>query len=49
MRVAVRVAAAGVQADRLRDLVDWGVAHCPVCDAAKRAVPVEVRIEVGAA
>jgi uncharacterized OsmC-like protein len=47
MLVQVRVAAADVAEDRLRDLVAWGVAHCPVCDAAKRAVPVDVQVDIG--
>ena len=47
MRVRVRVGAAGTGEARLRDIVAWGVAHCPVCDAAKRAVPVDVQVEVG--
>jgi uncharacterized OsmC-like protein len=47
MRVQVRAAAAGVPEDRLREIVAWGVAHCPVCDAAKRAVPIDVEVKVG--
>ena len=47
MRVAVRVAGASVPDDEVRAIVTWGVAHCPVCDAVKRAVPVEVRIDLG--
>jgi uncharacterized OsmC-like protein len=47
MRVQVRVAAGGVDEDRLREIVAWGVDHCPVCDATKRAVPVDVQVEVG--
>lgn len=47
MRVHVRVAASGVGEDRLRDIVAWGIDHCPVCDAAKRAVPVEAQVHVG--
>jgi uncharacterized OsmC-like protein len=47
MRVVVRVVAASAPDDRVRDLVRWGVDHCPVCDAIKRAVPVELEIEVG--
>jgi uncharacterized OsmC-like protein len=47
IRVQVRVAAVGVTDDHLREIVAWGVAHCPVCDAAKRAVPVETLVEVG--
>jgi uncharacterized OsmC-like protein len=47
MRVAVRVGSATAPDDVVREIVAWGVAHCPVCDAVKRAVPVEVRVEVG--
>jgi uncharacterized OsmC-like protein len=47
MRVVVRVAAASVPDDQVRDVVRWGVDHCPVCDAVKRAVPVELEIDVG--
>jgi uncharacterized OsmC-like protein len=47
MRVAVRVAAASVPDDEVRALVQWGIDHCPVCDAIKRAVPVEVVVDVG--
>jgi uncharacterized OsmC-like protein len=47
MRVHVRVTARGVPEDRLHEIVAWGVAHCPVCDAAKRAVPVETQIDIG--
>ena len=47
MRVEVRVAAPGVSEQVVRELVDWGVAHCPVCDAVKRAVPVDVAVQIG--
>ncbi len=47
MRVHVRVAAGGVNEDRLREIVAWGIDHCPVCDATKRAVPVESQVDVG--
>ena len=47
MRVAVRVAGASVPDEQVREVIDWGVAHCPVCDAVKRAVPVEVVVDVG--
>lgn len=47
LRTRVRVAAPGADGETLRTLAEWGVAHCPVCDAAKRAVPTEVEIEVG--
>jgi uncharacterized OsmC-like protein len=44
IRVAVSVRAPGSDAGRLRDIVEWGVAHCPVTDAVQRAVPLEVAI-----
>jgi uncharacterized OsmC-like protein len=47
MRVAVRVASSGASDERLREIVEWGVDHCPVCDAVKRSVPVDVQVEVG--
>ena len=28
----------------VREIVAWGVDHCPVCDAVKRAVPVELDV-----
>lgn len=46
IRTRVKAQANGVSASELRDLVEWAVAHCPVCDAAKRAVPTTVEIEV---
>ncbi|MCE3293838.1 MAG: hypothetical protein K0Q84_2775 [Arthrobacter sp.] len=45
--VAVRAAAAGAAPDVLREIIAWGVAHCPVDDAVRRAVPVEVRVDIG--
>ncbi len=47
MRVAVRVATASAPDDEVRELIAWGVAHCPVCDAVKRAVPVELQVDLG--
>ena len=47
MRVAVRVASASAPDDEVRELIAWGVAHCPVCDAIKRVVPVEVVVDLG--
>ena len=41
----VRVKAKDVDEASIRDLVEWAVAHCPVCDATKRAVPVSVAID----
>lgn len=47
MRVAVRVASASVPDDVVREIVEWGIDHCPVCDAVKRAVPVESTVTIG--
>jgi len=47
MRVEVRIAAPVASETQVRELVDWGVAHCPVCDAVKRPVPVEVAVQFG--
>ena len=47
MRVAVRAAADGIAEADLREIVAWGVDHCPVCDAVKRAVPVELDVAIG--
>ena len=47
MRVAVRVASASAPDDEVREVIAWGVEHCPVCDAVKRAVPVELEIDIG--
>lgn len=44
--VAVRAAAAGVEPDVLRGIISWGVAHCPVDDAVRRAVAVELRVDI---
>ena len=47
LRVRVRIEARGTSADRLREIAEWGTHHCPVDDAARRAVPVKVEIETG--
>lgn len=44
IRVRVEVSAPGVDEAALREVIEWGVAHCPVCDAAKRAVDVSLEI-----
>jgi uncharacterized OsmC-like protein len=44
--VRIALAADGVPDDRLREIADWGVAHCPVDDAIRRAVLVKVEISV---
>jgi uncharacterized OsmC-like protein len=46
MRVAIRVDPAG-DLSALREIVDWGVAHCPVHDVVQRQVTVEVEVEAG--
>ena len=45
-RVAVRTAARGVERALLEEIARWGVAHCPVCDALERAVPITVEVAV---
>lgn len=47
MRIVVRVAGASVPDAEVREIVAWGIAHCPVCDAIKRAVPVESTVTIG--
>ena len=47
MRIVVRVAGASAPDDEVREVIAWGVEHCPVCDAVKRAVPVELEVVIG--
>jgi uncharacterized OsmC-like protein len=47
LRTQVRVAAKDADEQSLRTLVEWAIAHCPVCDAAKRAVPMTIDVDVG--
>ena len=47
LRVAVRIASDAAEPDRLRAIVDWGCSHCPVDDLTRRAVPVELVVDVG--
>ncbi|MEX2458003.1 MAG: OsmC family protein [Actinomycetota bacterium] len=43
--ISIRVhAESDAPAETLREIVVWGSDHCPVCDIAKRAVPVELEI-----
>jgi len=46
MRVAIRVGPSA-PASALREIVDWGVAHCPVHDPVQREVAVEVEVGSG--
>ncbi len=45
--VRVRVASASADDDRVRSIIDWGRVHCPLDDLARRAIPVEVLLEIG--
>ena len=45
-RLRVRLAADGVDEQRLGELVRWADGHSPVCDALRRPVPVEIEIGV---
>jgi uncharacterized OsmC-like protein len=45
VRTRVRVAAKEADQAAVRELVEWAVAHCPVSDATKRAVPMTLEIE----
>ena len=47
VRTRVRVSARDTDPQTLRDLVEWAIDHCPVCDADKRAVPMTVDIDIG--
>lgn len=44
VRIEVMVAAAGVDRATVDEVVRWAVAHCPVADTVRRAVPVELVI-----
>jgi uncharacterized OsmC-like protein len=46
IRVRVRIEAPDTPADRLREIAGWGTRRCPVEDAARRAIPVNVEIEI---
>lgn len=43
----VRIRAVDADPSTLRELVNWAVAHCPVADATKRAVPLTLEIDAG--
>jgi uncharacterized OsmC-like protein len=44
LRVRVNAASRRTDPEQLRNLVEWGEAHCPVCDAAARAVPISLEV-----
>jgi uncharacterized OsmC-like protein len=51
-RVTVRINAAPPATDAattptlLREIVDWAIVHCPVIDAVRRAVPVNLEVTI---
>ena len=47
VRTSVKVVAKDVDDGQIQELVEWAVAHCPVCDATKRAVPMTLEINPG--
>lgn len=48
-RSRIRVAAAGVEPERLRQLVNWADRHSAVADALRRELPTTMELELGAA
>lgn len=42
MRIGFRMT--GATSDRLAEVADWAVEHCPVSDAVRRAVPVSIAL-----
>lgn len=45
--VRVHLAADGVDEATLRDLAQWGIAHCPIHDALERPIPISSAIFTG--
>jgi uncharacterized OsmC-like protein len=45
-RIRVRIAAKGVDPQRLRELVEWADNHSPVSDAIRREVPTTIEVDV---
>jgi uncharacterized OsmC-like protein len=46
-RLRVELAADGADEQQLDELVRWADSHSPVCDALRRAVPLELEIAAG--
>ncbi len=46
MRVTLRLSADGAEEAALRDVATWAVDHCPISDAVRRAVPLQVEVTV---
>jgi uncharacterized OsmC-like protein len=47
VRVRVELAAGGADEQALEELVQWADGHSPVCDALRRALPVDLEIAAG--
>lgn len=47
VKTHVRIAAKDASESKLREIVNWGVEHCPVTDAIKRPVPMITELEIG--
>ena len=47
LRMRVRIAAADVPAEQLREIVAWADHHSPVGDALRRAIPIEIEVLAG--
>ena len=45
VRIGVRAQAEGVESSRLQAILESGAARCPVCDATKRSVDVNLETE----
>ena len=45
IRLGFRMSADGAGGARLEEIARWAVDHCPVAEAASRAVPVSLDIE----
>jgi len=46
LRLIFRIGAENASPDRLRELVNWILAHSPVGDSINRAIPTQVEVEV---
>lgn len=46
MRVIVRVGRSDASEATLKEVIEWGKKHCPICDAIGRAVPIELAIQI---
>ena len=45
VRTNVKIGAKDADGATIRELVEWAVAHCPVADGTKRAIPMTLEIE----